>query len=151
MSDGFDPMIPGQPLAAQFRQVGGRISCQELTPKDGSGKTLRSCVFIPHFDFRYFRKSDKEIPESEVGNEAEVVAELSADIAVDYIVNLPENPPEDLLAKWGSSNVLLHAWPYWREFCHSTLSRMNLPVTLMPLIDLQPAGKSVASKKRGTK
>lgn len=151
MSDGFDPMIPGQPLVAQFRQVGGRIACQELTPEDGSGKTLRSCVFIPHFDFRYFRKNDKEISESEVGNEANVVAELSADIAVDYIVNLPDNPPEDLLAQWGSSNVLLHAWPYWREFCHSTLARMNLPVTIMPMINLQPPDKPTTTKKNTKK
>lgn len=151
MSDNFDPMIPGQQLVGQFRQTGGRISCQELTEVDGKGMLVRSCIFIPHFDFRYFLKHDNEDAQVENVAVENVVAELSADIAVDYIVNLPNNPPEDLLAKWGSSNVLLHAWPYWREYCHSTLARMNLPVTLMPMINLQQATKSPINKKRNRK
>ena len=42
--------------------------------------------------------------------------------------------PEVALAEFGKFNATHNIWPYWREFCHSTCSRMSLPVIVMPLL-----------------
>ena len=88
---------------------------------------------------------------SRKAKEAILAAEITADITTDYQCNTPDFPDEANLLKWGQSNVLLHAWPYWREFCHSTLSRMRLPVTLMPLVGMPPQDAPLPEKPGTTK
>lgn len=139
MADNFDPVIPGQPLHGKFRTVGGQISCKEtkeLTTGDNEGVTIRSCTFVTRFGFRYFRPSEEGAIQQEVEEEARMVAEISVDIAIDYLIGIPEMPSQDDMQQWGASNVLVHAWPYWREYCHDAMTRMNLPVTIMPLLQL---------------
>lgn len=142
MADSFDPTIPGQNLRGQFRTEGGQITCREFTPENGEGNTVRSCAFVTHFEFRYILATGAN-PGSqkvalETAEEATFVADISADIVADYMIGAPEIPSSDELQKWGSGNVLIHAWPYWREYCHASMSRMNLPVMLMPLLQINP-------------
>lgn len=138
MGDTFDPMIPGQQLNGMFRTVGGHAICKEQTPENGEGSTIRSCTFVTHFEFRYTRTIEDGAVPQETEEGAREVAEISADIAVDYLIGAPEMPSQDDLQQWGSGNALVHAWPYWREYCHAAMSRMNLPVTLMPLLQVKP-------------
>ena len=151
MADNFDPVIPGQPLNGKFRTVGGQITCKELIPENGEGNTIRSCTFVTHFEFRYIRPDEDGAIPQEAEEEAQLVAEISADIAVDYLIGIPEMPSQENLQQWGSGNVLVHAWPYWREYCHAAMSRMNLPVTLMPLLQVKPPtpDKVVEARKLG--
>lgn len=142
ISESFDPLLPDQQLIGKFRVAEQRFTCQEATAVIPGAETIRSCVFVTRFEFRYLSPSATESlqTENETENEAEdeshVIAEISANIAVDYLINTPEMPVPADLEKWGANNALLHAWPYWREFCHSTMLRMNLPVTMMPMISI---------------
>lgn len=145
LGDGFDPTASNE-LIGEFRVLGGEAECRTLdavTP-DGVKQTLRTCVFTTRFEFRYL-VAGKTDPAAQ---EPVVAAEITACITTDYLCNTPDFPPEAELHKWGQGNVLLHAWPYWREFCHSTLARMHLPVTLIPLAGLTPLPDSIQEKPK---
>lgn len=152
LGDGFDPTI-GNELIGEFRVLSGEAECRTLdtfTP-DGEKQTWRTCVFSTRFEFRYLL-AGKTHPET---GEPMMAAEITALITCDYQCNAPAFPAESDLHKWGQSNVLLHAWPYWREFCHSTLARMQLPVTIMPLAGFTPPpdptpGKPKRHRKKAT-
>jgi hypothetical protein len=135
MADAFDPLIPGQPLTGVFRNIAGEVDCRETTLEvEGVPSVIRSCTFKSTFDFAYTSPNvDGEVA-SEADIENNLLARISAEIAVDYSFNGDTFPDAAELQKWASTNVVLHAWPYWREFCHSTMLRMNLPVTMIPLV-----------------
>jgi len=135
MGESFDPTTHNE-LVGEFRVLDGVAECRilEITTPDGNKQPLRSCVFTTRFEFRFLRAGQV----NPATQEPQVAAEITAEITTDYQCNLPDFPEDTDLHKWGRSNVLLHAWPYWREFCHSTLARMQLPVTLMPLAGMEP-------------
>jgi hypothetical protein len=109
MSDDFDPMLPGQPLSGQFMVSGHKFELQEAVENIPEAKTIRSFRVALGFAFRYLNiQMGTQLKEGE----------------------------EEKLEQWASSNALLHCWPYWREFCHSTLLRMNLPITMMPMMEV---------------
>lgn len=141
LGEGFDPTIANE-LIGEFRVLGGEAECRtlEINAADGTNKTLRTCVFSTRFEFRYLLAG---LPATE---KPVVAAEITALITTDYLCNTPDFPLEADLHKWGQSNVLLHAWPYWREFCHSSMVRMQLPVTLIPLAGLTPESGQVQDK-----
>lgn len=134
-ADNFDPTMPGQPVAGIFRNTSGLAECRETEVEINNERMImRSCAFTTRFDFAYTRPDETNVPSSDEDIEKRLVAQITAEITVDYLFNATEFPDAEALQKWGSTNVLLHAWPYWRELCHSTLLRMNLPVTIMPLV-----------------
>lgn len=142
MGADFDPMIHGQPLIGKFRVVSGKVDCHEAVPAGSDQEPIRSCKFVTRFEFRYMRPLDGGVAPGEAEEEAQLIAEITADIAVDYLVGTLEFPPREALERWAATNVLLHSWPYWREYCQNTLGRMNLPVTVIPLINImQPDSK----------
>ena len=135
ISDSFDPSLPGQGLSGQFRISGHQMEVQEAIENVPNAIPIKTFRVTSSFEFRYLN-----IPEDEqidVEDESKhLVAKISARITVDYLIETPDTPPKEKLEKWASSNALLHTWPYWREFCHSTLLRMSLPVIVMPMMDV---------------
>lgn len=138
ISDDFDPLLPGQQLSGQMRLANHKIQIQEAIENIPDSKPIKSCRITIDFGFRYLNATPESPPESkEDKNSSEgMVAEISARITVDYLLGASEVPAKEKLEQWAKSNSLLHCWPYWREFCHSALSRMNLPITMMPMLDL---------------
>lgn len=132
MSDDLDPLIPGQRLVGQFRMTGNRIDVQEAVENVPDAKNIISCRITSNFEFRYLGLpiDAKDTP---IEDDKYLVAALSARITVDYLIGVDEAPPMEKIKQWSESNTLLHCWPYWREFCHSTLLRMSLPITIMPM------------------
>lgn len=140
MSDDFDPMLHGQQLSGQFRASSHRIDVQEVVENIPDAKTIKSCRVTSSFEFRYLNiPMDMQPQEGE--EDKYLVAEISARITVDYLIETSETPSKEKLEQWASSNALLHCWPYWREFCHSTLLRMSLPITMMPMMEISPSKK----------
>ncbi|MDP1856499.1 MAG: hypothetical protein Q8K74_10730 [Candidatus Nitrotoga sp.] len=135
ISDNFDPVLPGQSLFGQFRIAGHNIDVQKGVVNDSDAKPIHSCKITSSFEFRYL-----DAPPNEEGgadeNDKHLVAEISARFTVDYLIETPEIPPQEMLEKWATTDSLLSCWPYWREFCHATLLRMNLPITLMPMMEV---------------
>lgn len=136
MSEGFDPMLPGQQLFGQFKASGHRVEVREAVENTPDAKPIRTCLITTNFQFRYLNTHlDKPPKDDEDGKH--LVAEISARVTVDYLIETPETPSNEELEHWASKNAVLHCWPYWREFCHSTLLRMNLPVTVMPMMVIE--------------
>ena len=136
MMDGFDPLLAGQPLHAQFRVAGHKVEIQESVQNMPDAEVIKSCRFITTFAFRYLRFTPDTPPKTQEDEQSSLVVEISACIAVDYLIGVPEVPTPEKLEQWAKGNAMLHCWPYWREFCHSTLMRMNLPITVMPLMEV---------------
>lgn len=161
MDNSFDPILPGQQLAPIFRTGEGRVDCRETTiSSDGNETIIHSCAFTTRFDFAYTKMTEGASDTSDEDIEKTIAAQITADITVDYLINSPDFPDPENLKGWASSHVILHAWPYWREFCHSTMLRMNLPVTMIPLVQVavvpEPVGKmraenNSAAPKRANK
>lgn len=147
MDKGFDPLLPGQELSAVFRTGEGRVDCRESSLQGNNGEIkFRSCTFTTCFDFAYTKAGENNTPQSDEDIEKTLIAKISVEISVDYIVNTPDFPDNENLHRWGNNNAVLHAWPYWREFCHSTLLRMNLPVTMIPLVQFSTGPGPVQQK-----
>ena len=43
---------------------------------------------------------------------------------------------QESIEGFGQANALYHVWPYWREFVHSSLDRMRMPVIAVPMFRL---------------
>ncbi len=145
----FDPLAV-LAIDGEFRVLDGNVECriQEIPTTDGKPGEQKTCVFTTRFEFRYTLHAGQESGRPD-GDE---VAKIAADISADYLFNGDQFPPNEELHKWGQTNVLIHTWPYWREFCHNALSRMQLPVSLMPLVNiLPPKDPTIEHKARKAK
>lgn len=140
ISENFEPLIPGQTLFGQFRIAEHKIELQMTVVNNAinneEAKPIHSCRITTNFKFRYL----DAVPNEEEGgadeNNKHLVAEISAHFVVDYLIKTIEAPPQEVLEKWAKTESLQSCWPYWREFCHATLLRMNLPPTIMPMMEL---------------
>jgi len=132
----FDPLLPGIQLTGTHR-IANQICTLRVANIKAEGaqpSSIRSALFVTTFEFRYLDGA-KVIESATDGS----LATVSAEFAADYLLNRPEDPTQDEMNAWGASNVLLHTWPYWREFCHATLLKMSLPGAVMPMLVLEPA------------
>lgn len=60
---------------------------------------------------------------------------LECDYAIEYRVSdldLYDRATEELLEQFARTNGLYNAWPYFREYCQSMLTRMMLPAPPLP-------------------
>lgn len=64
-----------------------------------------------------------------------VIASVVCDYALHYLVKEPDLLPkltEENLLQFAALNGVRNAWPYLREYCQSTLARMQLPQFTLP-------------------
>lgn len=148
-AENFDPLTPGQQLVMQaefnpdgYFPSGGTVQTAEST-------SPQAYTFITAFEFVYLLASDTApagTDRADVLDTSKAVAKITAKIAVDYVLT-PGSPPlsKDHIDSWGHNAAVFHAWPYWREFCHSCMLRMNMPVLMVPLIVVGQAQVPVLS------
>lgn len=147
MADSFDPLIPGQQLNGVFRNSSSQVDCRETSlDVNGTPSLIKSCTFRVQFDFAYTIPAPGDQVMTEEDVEKSLLAQITAEIAVDYLFNEADFPTPEMLHKWANGNVILHAWPYWREFCHSAMLRMGLPVSLIPLVQFNSDANDSESK-----
>lgn len=127
MSEDFDPLVGGQKLAGQLRKFGAQ--CVRTEFPDTGGVSVSGYVFLTKFEFRYVLDDKPEV----------LVASISATVATCYYLKAGAELDNIAQFAWGESSALFHAWPYWREYAQSALARLNLPVALMPMLDVQAA------------
>lgn len=134
ISDEFNPLVPGQKLNGAFTWKPDGYAVTEIPPGEGRPEITRSIAFHNQFNFVFhFGDPPKEaVPLS--ADAPKPAATLAACIAVDYLLTGDQPEPEEI-AKY-INNSMVHAWPYWREYCHSSMLRMQLPVVLAPLLSL---------------
>jgi len=141
MSDEFDPLLGGQQMLAMFRNPDSKVQCRKAQVQiDENNKTeIKSCIFIIPMEFVYFKPQEDGSPPLEENLEKSKLAQIYVEIALDYVINTPDFPDAESLEGWAKGNALLHAWPYWREYCQNCLSRMILPPATIPLIQIPTA------------
>lgn len=135
LEDGFDPLVPGQQLLGQFtaHPLGYVTSFESQDP--AVEPLTKSCSFLTRFEFYYRHQPDGVQPSEADVPKLKLAATIVATVAADYIIEDGAPAPKpDALQRWGQSSAVMHTWPYWREFCSTTMLRMNLPVTLAPLM-----------------
>jgi hypothetical protein len=135
VGDGFDPLVAGQKMTGQMRKLPSTCALTEFVDTDSVAKP--GYIFSTRFEFRYVLEDDP----------TRLAGVVAATIATCYFIDDGAELNEQQQMAWGESSALFHAWPYWREYAHAALARLNLPVTLMPMLDIQAA---IANADDGT-
>lgn len=133
MSDSFDPIVSNQPLHAFNKVHAGNAAIREIShiSENGVESKSKSAIFGISFSFGY---RNQEFFDESSDSSKDFLVFISAEIIADYSINTDAAPSNEQLTQWGQRNVILHCWPYWREFCSNAQLRMGLPVTMVPLI-----------------
>ncbi len=130
LHNGFDPLVPGQELVGQFRIGTESVDIKEVVNDGTSQSFIRYHVTA---GMRYLKGPMPENSENEQADEL-VVSEITALFVAEYAVVSDEELSEESMNEFGRFNAPFNVWPYWREFCQSTCSRMSLPTTVIPML-----------------
>lgn len=148
----FDPLLPGQQLVGQskFSSQAYTVVLEKAT--EDASPIAQSCAFTTKFEFLYRVGDGSEPGPTADLSQLKLAATISVSIAADYgVAPGSEDLGKEFLSKWGRSTVLAHVWPYWREYCHSTMTRMHLPLMLVPLMVQQAVKAAKAAPKKKAK
>jgi hypothetical protein len=149
--ENFDPLKAGQQLNIESKFsplsyfISGDIS------DTGSDHVARAYTFLTEFETSYFLAAGAPATEAIPLSPASPVVRINAIFAADYLIapDSGELSEEDAKA-WANSAALMHSWPYWREFSHSTMMRANMPVVPVPMMVVQTAPDNAAPSKVGS-
>ena len=135
----FDPLIPNQRLQGQFKI--GAIESELKTVINEKDEKQRFVRFYVETMMRYVKEPvSKEAQEDEELFSNQLASSIKAKFVAEYTIVNDMDIPEESLAEFGKYNVPHNIWPYWREYCQSTCSRMALPVIVIPLLQMPPDG-----------
>lgn len=149
ISEYFDPLLPGQSMRGKFRVSKGLYKTEQVQQLNGEKKIFSSCAITTKYEFHYVGALPVDDLE-DVSSES-IVAKISAEITAHYTIPDDYTPEEAEIEHWHYDTVMGQCWPYWREYCQSSLLRMNLPVMVMPTISpSQPVKKKTVAKTRNT-
>ncbi len=139
----FDPLTPNQQLHVLFKCQPHSYSVTGEITADDPGRIPGSYTFLTEFETAYFLAASGPPSDPLTFETTGAVARIKAQFAADYLV-IPGAPVlSDVEAQsWGGSAALMHTWTYWREYCHSTMLRLNMPVVMVPMMVLQPVVQS---------
>jgi hypothetical protein len=130
----FDPLKAGQRLIGQFKSSPEAflLDCEE---RPDSPEVVHACTYLTKFEFQYrVAAQDAANPPPNIES-LKMAATVTATFASVYIPTpgVVLSHGDDFLTAWGNT-ALMHQWPYWREFCHSMIGRMQLPAVLVPIL-----------------
>lgn len=149
ISDNFDPLIPGQRLIGQFNTTPD--DAPQLTEAMiGNELHLKTVSFNTKFKFRYTTEVEKAKSGVEI-EDSDVSASIFACIIADYIIDKDWEVDVAFLESWSLSEVISHSWPYWREYCHTSLLKMALPNTHVPQFNTNKMPNALEEKKSASK
>lgn len=130
LCNGFDPLVPDQELIGQFRIGTESFDIKEVVDKESTQRLLR---FQVSAGMRYLKGPILRGLEEEQVEEL-VASEITALFVAEYAIVGDEELSEECINEFGRVNAPFNVWPYWRELCQSTCSRMSLPVTVIPML-----------------
>jgi hypothetical protein len=137
----FDPSIPNQLLTGQF--VISTIKVETATTSDDETKiTNRFLRCYIQAGMRYIlgEPTDEELSNDE-WVKGKIASEISAIYCAQYVIRPDAEISEEEKEEFGKVNAPYHVWPYWREYAQSTCNRMNLPVSTVPMLIIEPQPK----------
>ena len=133
----FDPLIPNQSLLGQFKINTTKTELKNVVNEKGENQQF--VRFFVEAVMRYVKTPiSEEAQEDEDLLSKQLASSIKATFIAEYNVINDMDIPEEALAEFGKYNVPHNIWPYWREYCQSTCSRMALPVIVIPLLRMTP-------------
>jgi hypothetical protein len=76
---------------------------------------------------------------------------LTCTLQADYAVRPGYEPTDEEITAFHHGNAVFNAWPYFREYVHSSTARMLLPPPPVPFLKLRPKGSDAAGNRTGRK
>jgi hypothetical protein len=114
----------------------GRLSFQmshEAEAKRGEKSTSLTVVAKFHLDA------------SPEGSDNQIFARIDATFSIVYSLSTFEGLTEGGIKRFANMNGIYNAWPYWREFVQSTVTRMGLPALTIPVFRIAGPTKDAKS------
>lgn len=146
----FNPLIPGLPLIGEFKIHHNKsIAITKATGVTAEGNTVEitTCAYTTRFEFRYNVGAQEQFVGNHELKSGETAAEICIEMVTDFALNGDDIPDDDIIRKFGESTALLVAWPYWREYCHSALAKMSLPIAVIPLMTLTATSQTLVEEE----
>jgi len=144
----FDPLKAGQQLDIESKFSPHSYVISGDIGVTGSDHVARAYTFLTEFETSYFLAAGSPAKEAISLSPVTPVVCINAVFAADYLIAPDSGELSDEDAKsWANSAALMHSWPYWREFSHSTMMRANMPVVLAPMMVAQTAPSSPEPSK----
>jgi hypothetical protein len=136
LSEGFEPKydLEADGLEVQFKHLVTHSNTLALEEEEGESTRLFR-VFI-EFGARWIDVS------GEKPDEEKLKAKIEGVMVAEYRMDC--DPGKEALKEFALKNVSYHVWPYWREYLTTQCMRMNLPKTVLPM--MQIAQNQQASK-----
>jgi hypothetical protein len=72
------------------------------------------------------------------GGGTEIQVDASFELRYSYPPDTQPVPTSDELQAFADTNALMNCWPYWRELVQTTVTRMNLPPIIVPVLRFVP-------------
>jgi hypothetical protein len=110
------------PQAVHIRKLNAKLHRQSRVQVDESKNTI---AVIAHFEFMCRDAEQPADGDSDFG--------VSADFLVLYEAKSLSGLSAPNFQQFAELNGTYNAWPYWREFLHNTMSRMELKPFLLPV------------------
>ena len=146
--ENFDPLKAGQQLNIESKFSPHSYFISGDISDSGSDHVARAYTFLTEFETCYFLAAGAPTTVAIPLSPATAVVRINAIFAADYLIAPDSGELSDEEAKtWANSAALMHSWPYWREFSHSTMMRANMPVVLVPMMVAQTAPGNAAPSK----
>jgi len=141
----FNPLIPNQRLQGQFRTNTIKVEVEDAT--DENEETQRVVRFYVEANMRYVLTSlIEDAQKGEDISSEKLASSIKAVFVAEYLVINDKDIPKKALTEFGNHNAVHNVWPYWREYCQSTCSRMALPVIVIPLLRMPSDDEPEKSK-----
>jgi len=80
--------------------------------------------------FKVYKKYNLEVKQKE--GEEQTYLRITCEFVVLYYSEIV--PGDKIFKQFKNSTLRLNTWPYFREFAHNTIARMNLPPMITPLL-----------------
>ncbi|MGE0357315.1 MAG: hypothetical protein AB7P08_10405 [Burkholderiales bacterium] len=145
LDERFEPWLGGIDLEVQLRQQVSSNRLLTLHQEPGSanatseGGHTNMAVDIDvaaRFLFKDLAQAvelDGKRPEATVDGKA-VAATVEARFSAVYDIRRESPPSKDLIEAFVKIGPIVHVWPFWREFLHSTCGRINVVPVVLPIM-----------------
>lgn len=137
----FDPLVSNQMLTGQYAI--NTVGAYRKNVINDSEEIQASFIrFHVQANMRYIKggPKDEELQNEEWIKE-NIASEINAVYCVEYAIKPDTELAEEEIAAFGKVNVPYHIWPFWREYCQNTCNRMNLPVSIVPMLIIDNKSK----------
>lgn len=120
----------GLPKASQTSR--GPVSRPESTRRGLASRKVRRCSTCSYVSLKVYATDNGQKAE-------EPAVEIECRFVIEYFLPSMEGLSKENLIAFGGTSGVFSAWPYWREFVHSTSLRLSVPPIILPTYRIEGA------------